>query len=273
LDDNPLAERVLKVSAADVVEMTAQIMATDTRQKWSIDPASSPAASYNFNGLSLVGWEVEHNCAGVTMNGAIFNGCWGATLNGGSLDGCTIENSQTSPAVETDDPGNISDCRFISAGSGHAIEITAAGTYNFSGNTFSGYGADDTTDAAIYNNSGGLVTLEIPAGGETPTILNGTDASTVIDTPALEVTLAANVSLVGAEVRIYDADTGSGDYKGDEIIGVESCLTAQYSFEVTVGQNLIIQIMKTGYVEYVLAYTAPATSTTLPITLEVDFNV
>ena len=37
-------------------------------------------------------------------------------------------------------------------------------------------GADGTTDAAIYNNSGGAITLNISGGGDTPTVRNGASA-------------------------------------------------------------------------------------------------
>ncbi|MBI3290362.1 hypothetical protein HYZ78_03110, partial [Candidatus Microgenomates bacterium] len=78
--------------------------------------------------------------------------------------------------ITTDDPSDIKNTAFVFS-DGHAIEITATGTFTFEGNTFSGYGADGTTDAAIYNNSGGIVTLNISGGGSTPTIRNGAGAS------------------------------------------------------------------------------------------------
>jgi hypothetical protein len=52
--------------------------------------------------------------------------------------------------IDTSDPEKIRYCSFIaSAYGGHAIRILNGGTYAFVGNDFSGYGADDTVDAAI----------------------------------------------------------------------------------------------------------------------------
>jgi hypothetical protein len=46
---------------------------------------------------------------------------------------------------------NVKRCSFTSSGTGHAIKMTAAGTYGFDAMLFSGYGADNTTNAAVYN--------------------------------------------------------------------------------------------------------------------------
>jgi hypothetical protein len=51
--------------------------------------------------------------------------------------------------IWTADPDLIQDCDFTFS-DGHAIRITEVSSYNFIGNTFTGYGADDTTDAAIH---------------------------------------------------------------------------------------------------------------------------
>lgn len=89
----------------------------------------------------------------------------------------------------------IHDTSFIQNGAGHAIEITTPGSYDLSAIFFEGYGADDATDAAIYNNSGGAVTLNIQNGGDVPTIRNGTGATTVV----------VNAVLVG--ISVFDAVT------------------------------------------------------------------
>ena len=64
------------------------------------------------------------------------------------------------------------------------MTITVPGSYTISGLDFVGYGADDTTDAAIYNNSGGAITLSVSGGGSTPTVRNGTSASTTVESGA-----------------------------------------------------------------------------------------
>jgi hypothetical protein len=200
-DDSKSAEFRIKASADDVVKLTASVVATDTSQDFIIDSTSSPDAEYDFSGVSIVGWAVRNNISGVVINDATLKSC-SVTLNGGGLYGCVVTTPTSNPAVITNDPSNIADTQFESAGTGHAIEITATGTFDFVGNTFVGYGADSSTDAMIYNNSGGLVTLVMPAGSQTLTIRNGAFASTVIDSPTVDI--AVPNALENSRIQIYN---------------------------------------------------------------------
>ena len=167
--------------------LSSAIFSTDTENTFTINASSSSSATYNFESTIFTGYSVVNNATGVDIDSAAFVETRGITLNGGSLSNCAIRRS-VGTAVTTNDPSNITNCAFTSAGTGHAIEITAAGTYDFTGNSFSGYGADGTTDAAIYNNSGGAVTLTLSAGDAAPTVRNGTGASTTINTPTVDIT-------------------------------------------------------------------------------------
>lgn len=51
--------------------------------------------------------------------------------------------------IHTSDPNYIVDCVFIFS-EGHAIQIKEVNSYDFIGNTFTGYGADDTRESAIH---------------------------------------------------------------------------------------------------------------------------
>ncbi|MHA1859141.1 MAG: hypothetical protein ACTSUU_06820 [Candidatus Thorarchaeota archaeon] len=87
----------------------------------------------------------------------------------------------------------------------HAIYITATGTHVLDNITYSGYGADATTTAAVYNNSGGAVTLNITGGGDAPTVLNGASASTsIINAKYLAVRVKSATTLVNISgARVY----------------------------------------------------------------------
>lgn len=107
--------------------------------------------------------------------------------------------------VTTDDPSDIKNTAFVFS-DGHAIVLTATGTFAFEGNTFSGYGATGTNDAAIYNNSGGSVTINITGGGDTPTYRNGAGASTTINnniTVTVTVKNQGGTAVPGVEVAIF----------------------------------------------------------------------
>jgi hypothetical protein len=197
------AEFRIKASATDIVNLTACVLATDTNQKFTIDSASSTSATYNFSGASIIGYSITNNVAGITINNATIKSC-NITLNGGSLTGNTIISPLSSPAVITNDPSKITGNTFVSAGTGHAIEITQVGTYNFTGNVFSGYGLDDTNDAAIYNNSGGNVVLNLESGDATPTVKNGVGASTDIEAVVETQSVTISNGLAGTRIQIYD---------------------------------------------------------------------
>lgn len=89
--------------------------------------------------------------------------------------------------LDVDGTGAWEDLSFTSGGTGHAIYITEPGTYTFTNFIYSNFGADDTTDAEVYNDSGDLVTINV-LGGDSPSVRNGSGASTDINnTVTLEI--------------------------------------------------------------------------------------
>ena len=103
------------------------------------------------------------------------------------------------------------------------MEITQPGTFAFVGNTFEGYDLDGTTDAAIYNNSGGHVVLNVSGGGDTPTVRNGAGATT-------DVVSGAQITVVGlaagSQVKVTKVSNGDVLFNGTEAGG-------QISFSTT----------------------------------------
>lgn len=203
----------------------------------------------------------------------------GITQSGATITGCTISGATTADGVAfitSNNPGLISDCSFTFS-DGHAIEITTAGTYTFDGNLFSGYGANGTNDAAIYNNSGGAVTLNIINGGDTPTVRNGTSATTTVNnTVTVSVTVqdANDLSNIENARVLLLAGSGGSLPAGDSITITSSGTTATVTHtahglstgaEVLVSganedeYNGVFTITVTGANTY--TYTLPSTST------------
>lgn len=214
----------IKASANDTILLDSSVVTSLSKQQFAIDPASSPSATYSFIGLVLVGWVVSLQASGVVVKGASFSRCYTITLAGGELYGCNVGGALESPSVLTGFPSNIINCSFTQGDSGgHAIEITQPGTYSFVGNTFEGYGLDGTTDASIYNNSGGHVVLNVSGGGDTPTVRNGAGATT-------EVVSGAQVTVVGlatgSQVKVTKVSNGDVLFNGAESGG-------QISFSTT----------------------------------------
>lgn len=114
------------------------------------------------------------------------------TFTGNTISRTT--NANGGLLIDADGTANMSSLSFTSAGTGHAIYITAAGTYTLTNFTYSGYASTNgsTGNEVVYNNSGGAVTLNI-SGGNTPTVRNGTSASTTV------------VSSVNVTIHVQDA--------------------------------------------------------------------
>jgi hypothetical protein len=202
--------------------------------------------------------------SGTTVSDTVFRRCSTITHGNASFTGNRVSSSFANPAMVTGNPANISDCTFVSAGTGHAIEITTPGTYSFAGNTFTGYGATGTTDAAIYNNSGGAVTLNISGGVASPTYRNGTGATT-------NVVATANLIFeglqTGSEVRVY---LGTDPATATEIGGVESSTTTLTVSQNFAGQAGYYTIVALGYVPIYQPITFSSSDQTITIVQAVD---
>ena len=132
-------------------------------------------------------------------------------INPGRVDmrNCSINLSPDTSAFLLDDTDNtlLQGLSFQSDGTGHAIEITATGSYTFTNFTYAGYGAATTTDATVFNDSGGAVTITI-SGGDIPTIRNGSGASTtVVSTVSVNIHVedSLGVDIQDAQVSVHRA--------------------------------------------------------------------
>jgi len=199
-----------------------------------------------------------------TVIDTTFRRCGLITHGGASIQQSLITRSFNSIALTTTNPSTLQDNEFVSAGTGHAIEITTPGTYTFSGNIFTGYGSTGTTNAAIYNNSGGTVTLNISGGGSVPTYRNGAGATT-------NIVASANVTLTGlkagSEVRAY---VGTNPATATELSGTESSGTSFNFSQSSGGQAGYIVVHALGYVSVYLPITYSSSDVSIPIQQAVD---
>lgn len=96
-----------------------------------------------------------------------------------------------------------------------ALKIITPGTYVLTDLDYIGYGANGSASAAIHNNSGGEVILNI-AGGSTPTILNGIGATTTVQSGA---TVVVEGLVTGSRVIATLISNGSVLHNGIESSG------------------------------------------------------
>jgi hypothetical protein len=201
------------------------------------------------------------DATGHTVTGNVFNLCGRIDPGAVTFTGNTISNSTDNDGamlLDADGTANMSNLTFISDGTGHAIIITATGTYDFTNFIFTGYGANNTTNAAVYNNSGGAVTINV-SGGNTPTVRNGTGATTT-------VLATVNITLSGlepnTEVRVYEDDAGQN---GTEIAGAENSGTS-FSFAAEAGEVVNIIINSLFFLPAdIWQFTVPNNDATIPI--------
>lgn len=140
--------------------------------------------------------------------------------------------------------------------SGTKVDFTAAGTYDLSACTFGG-------SVEFVNSSGGAVTVSIPSGF-TPV---NTGPNITLSAPVISTTVAAQVSLAGAEIRVYDLDNSPAGSLGTELAGTESCPGSTFSFSIAASNNVWVQIMLANYKEYGQQLTGPSASTTYTFAL------
>lgn len=238
---------------------SAQLVATD-----------SDLQVLTLTNTSIVGFRVGAAFSNNATNGpnhsltnVTFRNCGQIDPGRVVMRGCTISGyTGTTGALLWNANIDIEDCHFSDNTDGTndpaGIYITATGTYDFIGLTFSG------NDYDLYNNSGGLVTINVTGGGDTPSVRNGASASTVINNNVL-VTLTGLVA--DTEVRVYDAGTTT------EIDGEEDIDDGSFSFSSQAGEFVDIRILNIQYVGVnLMNFEIPTADTSIPIQQQFDRN-
>lgn len=217
---------------------------TDTRPDFTV---SGSNGSLDIDYCFFINFRNITLSAGVTFDGNnIVGGSETLTQNGATIANSIFDKPVKSAGeafVISDTPNLISGCEFYSGGAGHAIEITDAGTYTFQNNIFVDYGANDTNNASIYNNSGGHVTLNV-TGCSGITVRNGSGATTTVNQVVL---LTINVEdedgdpIEGAAVAIY---TTGGTQLMNELSTAGG--VAQESYSYVSDTDVIIRVRKSS---------------------------
>ena len=234
----------------------------DTRPDYTVIGTSGAASFISctfdvFRQIDFTSAATVTNC--IFTNGRLINHNSGATITG-----CTFSGSTAGDGVALVVSNNLANFvgNSFTFSDGHAIEITATGTYTFQGNSFSGYGSDGTNDAAIYNNSGGLVTINVTGGGDTPTFRNGTSASTTINS---NVSITLTGLIAGSEVRVYKTADNS------VVDGVESSGTS-FAFSVAASTSVYIRIFHVSYLPADITGYSTSSDASIPIQQIFDRN-
>ena len=221
------------------------------------------------NTLNAVNFPTDSASQTHTVIGCTFNNC--GTIDFGTVDveDCVISNSNasTNGAVLLDTTGytaNWDGNTFISGGTGHAIYITATGSYTFTNLTFTGYAAQGGTAAnrSVYNNSGGAVTIT-NSGSTGITYRDGASATTTI-VDAITVTFTGIVN--GTEIRVYETGTST------EKDGIESVTGGAFAASLQGSTGYDVVAIYPGYVPIRLENQSWTASTSVNLNQQEDAN-
>jgi hypothetical protein len=214
--------------------------------RYSIEANDANIDVANFYGCQFKhGGDFLYDNTNTSVISSLFNDCETASIDGSSdflknsiVNAATLDGTAF---ITTEDMTDIVFCTFEFS-DGHAIELTTPATLvqTSKGNLFTSYGASGSTDAAIYNNTATGVTINVASGGGTPTIRNGTSASTTVNNNT-------SITITGlkdnTEVRVYDNATLNPQV---ELAGIENATvgtTDDRSFTFSLGAAVVVDIV------------------------------
>ena len=172
--------------------------------------------------VRIYGSTLENLTAGIGLQSGhelidtTVRGCGTVRANGATLVNSRFTGSPAAAAVlwnvNINTAERLDGCSFVRGASGHAIELgpNTPTEITLTGTSFAGYGANDTTDAAIYNNSGKAITINL-VNSTSPTVRNGAGASTTLQVSATHTLTGliegSRVTYVqtGTETELYEA--------------------------------------------------------------------
>ncbi len=217
---------VIDGRAGDVIRMTSGSITGRSKIRFEMLATCSASATYNFRGLTVSNANVTMRPV-MTFAGMQFINCTSFIQNQTDFSGCSFNGS----TISCDKLNGFEDCAFACT-SEHALILgpSQIGTHTFYGNTFTGYGADGTTTAAIYNNSGGAVTIQLSAGDVVPTVRNGAGATTNV---VLSAAYTISGLVPGSRLLIRRTDT-QAVLLNETVAGTSRVYTYNYTANIPV---------------------------------------
>lgn len=278
--------------STDTIIHNNSIISSPNKYYWGFHPSSSLTANYNFSGLQVIGAGNVYLNRNVPIDGINISNyglvyAQNCNLSNSTFDlvpstndsieinttssfnACTFNCSTLNTGsylLSTSSPSIFQNCQFNGSNSSHAIRITSAGTYSFNGNQFSNFNINNTSGSAIFNDSGGTVTLNI-SNGSTPTYRNSTGSTTIINN-TIEIVITGLKD--DTEVRIYESGT-TNELAGIETVIDGSANNREFAFNISPSTIVDIVIISLLYQNIrINNYTIPLTNSSIPIQQLID---
>ena len=213
--------------------------------------------------MGTISWPVTGGTTRQVLNSSFIN-CGQVDFSTITATGCSIIGGRNANGgILLDASGNSTNqtnLTLTSDGTGHGVEITAAGTYTFTNWNFSGYstaspGTNSTpssgsTDAMVFNNSGGAVTINVD-GGTNVTVRNAASSTTTV---VSTVTVTISGLLGNTEVSVLENPSPySSSVAAPVTLFDEDVLSAVTGTDIeldTGGGANITQILRTGTTDF-----------------------
>lgn len=234
--------------------------------RWSLDATAANLDNIDFYGCSFThGADFLINNSVCEFIGNVFIDCNSAQVDNSTFIRNSIIDANTADGVAflfTDDLSDVVFCNF-SFSDGHAIEIESntVDPQTSKGNKFSGYGADASNDAAVFNDSGGNLTINITDAGDTPTTRTTTGTTTVNN--AVTITLTNLV----AGSRVYIENTTDSVVLFNQI---EATTTFSESVNYTGDKTLLVRVRNASGTPKYVAFETGGTLTSNGFSAQVN---
>jgi hypothetical protein len=127
----------------------------DTRPDLTITGPATKLGNFLSDSCSYISFRTFTLDEGSTIQGGTLVNPFSMVINSGTLDGVVVDSPLLAPGedfITATTLVNIDNNNFIMGEAGHAIEITATGTFGFVGNTFTGYGNGTASDTGVHDN-------------------------------------------------------------------------------------------------------------------------
>lgn len=204
---------------------------------------------------------VFSNCGQIDPSTAVFNNITVSGYTGAEGGAILYPNTDT----------NIDTIILISAGTGYGLELSenGTGTRTFENISFSGYGADDTTNACV--NYTGTSAFDLAYNNGTEPTVNPTSLVTVLQN---QVTATITGQIVGGFMVIYDDDSADPQELGTELQRHNSVTaTETYTYPVSkANDDIVIHHYADGYKQKILTVTLQANNFPIDMTPDIETN-
>lgn len=288
-------------AAGDTFNISSSTWSSASRFHFKLHTAFSTAVTPNFVGASVIGAGTISLARAVTITSFTINDYSTLDVTALTLVSSNISNPPaTSASITTgttavlnlctinvstltagnhwwtgSDPTSIfTNCAFTGGG-GHALQITIAGgnSITLTGNTWTGFGADTTTGAALsFTATTGTITVNL-SGGTQPTYKSAGATITFVNSK----TITFDKLRDNSEVRVYLTGTST------EIAGIENATAGtadnrNFAWSTNAGTvvDYAIHNFISGATVYksirVNGYTVPSSNTTIDIAQTRDLN-